>query len=52
MPSFKIEPRGTAVLGIDLQNCFVEGSPVAAPEGPEVVAKLNELAHHFRTVGV
>jgi biuret amidohydrolase len=51
MVSFAIDPRKTAVLGIDLQNCFVENSPVAAPDGPAVVANLNRLAEAYRVSG-
>jgi len=51
MASFKIDPPRTAVLAIDLQNCFVENSPVAAPDGPVVVANLNKLADEYRRAG-
>jgi ureidoacrylate peracid hydrolase len=51
MASFSITPAATAVLGIDLQNCFVEQSPIAAPTGLDVVQKMNRLAAEFRAAG-
>jgi hypothetical protein len=48
MASFTVVPHKTAVIGVDLQNCFVEDSPVAAPAGPKVVDKLNGLADVYR----
>ena len=51
MVAFAIEPKETAVLAIDLQNCFVENSPFAVPSGLEVAAKLNVLTAHYRAAG-
>jgi nicotinamidase-related amidase len=51
MVSFEINPRRTAALCIDLQNCFVENSPIAAPDGLAVVANLNRLAGECRKAG-
>lgn len=51
MPAFTIDPKRTALLAVDLQNCFVENSPVAAPQGPAIVARLNRLADGFRRAG-
>ena len=33
MADFKFDPPKTALINIDMQNCFVENSPVAAPRG-------------------
>ena len=44
MTDFKFDPRRTALLNIDMQNCFVENSPVAAPRGREIVPRINKLA--------
>ena len=44
MVNFVIEPSKTALLVTDMQNVFVEGSPVSAPEGPQVLDRLNRLA--------
>lgn len=52
MVDFAIEPARTALVIIDLQNCFVEGSPVSAPEGPLVLERLNRLAEVCRTRGI
>ncbi|MBE1605865.1 cysteine hydrolase family protein [Actinopolymorpha pittospori] len=44
MVHFPIEPTRTALLLVDLQRVFVEGSPVAAPDGPAVAERLGRLA--------
>jgi ureidoacrylate peracid hydrolase len=51
MVTFAIDPRKSAVVAIDLQNCNVENSPLAAPLGLQVVDKLNPLAAHYRAAG-
>jgi ureidoacrylate peracid hydrolase len=51
MVAFTVEPRKTAVIAIDLQNCFVENSPFAAPSALKVVADLNALAVRYRAAG-
>jgi ureidoacrylate peracid hydrolase len=51
MVAFTIEPKKTAVIAIDLQNCFVENSPFAAPSALRVVAKLNALTARYRAAG-
>src|ERR1700748_3114263 len=51
MVTFAIDPRKSAVVGIDLQNCNAEKSPIAAPLGLQVVDKLNLLAAHYRRAG-
>ena len=52
MVTFSIDPARTALLIVDLQRCFVDDSPVAAPDGPAVVRRLNELAVVCRERGV
>ena len=52
MVRFDIDCERTALLAIDLQNQFVSSSPVAAPEGSHVVARLNTLARECRRVGI
>jgi nicotinamidase-related amidase len=49
--TFSINPKTTAVLAIDLQNCFVENSPVAAPDGVRVVERVSGLVRRFREAG-
>src|SRR5260221_7776750 len=51
MVTFAIDPRKTAVVAVDLQNCSVEKSPIAAPLGLQVVDKLNLLAARYRAAG-
>src|ERR1700730_17700696 len=51
MVTFAIDPRKSAVVAIDLQNCNVEKSPIAAPLGLQVVDELNLLAAHYRAAG-
>lgn len=48
---FAIDPRRTAFINVDLQNCFVEGYPVSAPQGPALLRKLNAFAATCRAVG-
>ncbi|MER8994679.1 isochorismatase family cysteine hydrolase [Mesorhizobium sp. M0663] len=52
MADFPVNPLKLALVNIDLQNVFVEGTPAAAPDGPEVVARVNKLAAVCRQAGV
>jgi len=52
MVNFLLEPTKTALLIIDMQNVFVEGSPISAPEGLEVLDRLNRLAGVCHEVGI
>ena len=52
MVDFPVIPERTALLSIDLQNCFVEGSPIAAPEGPAVLERVNCLAAACRKASI
>jgi nicotinamidase-related amidase len=52
MVDFAVVPKHTALLNIDLQNCFVEGSPIAAPEGLVVLERVNRLAAACRRAGI
>jgi nicotinamidase-related amidase len=49
---FLVVPRKMALLNIDLQNVFVEGSPIAAPDGLAVVDRVNRLSAVCRRAGV
>jgi hypothetical protein len=44
MVDFPVVPRKLALLNVDLQNVFVEGSPIAAPDGLAVVDRVNQLS--------
>jgi nicotinamidase-related amidase len=52
MVDFAVNPRKLALVNVDLQNVFVEGTPVSAPDGPAVVARVNKLAATCRKAGV
>ena len=46
-----LEPRRTALVNVDMQRCFIEGSPLASPEGPALVPRVNKLAQACREGG-
>lgn len=46
-----LDPGRTALVNVDMQRCFVNESPLASPEGPELVARVNELARACREAG-
>jgi biuret amidohydrolase len=50
--SFPTNPKTMALLNVDLQNCFVEKSPIAPPCGLEVLDKVNQLTHASRSAGI
>jgi ureidoacrylate peracid hydrolase len=52
MVDFSVTPARTALINVDMQNCFVEGYPISAPKGPEVLARINRLADVCRACGV
>lgn len=52
MVHFDIDPGRTALVIVDMQNCFVADSPVAAPLGRAVAVRLNELAVASRDAGI
>jgi nicotinamidase-related amidase len=52
MAEFQAEPQKLALLNVDLQNIFVQGSPIAAPEGLAVVERVNRLSAVCRRLGV
>ena len=52
MVDFAVIPQRTALLNVDLQNCFVEGSPIAAPDGRAVLERMNRLAAACRKAGI
>ena len=52
MAALTIAPTRTALVNVDMQNCFVENSPVAAPAGREVLDRINLLAAKCREAGV
>jgi biuret amidohydrolase len=48
---FALDPRKTAVIVIDMQNCFVEKSPFAAPAGMQVLERVNRVVAKYREHG-
>lgn len=48
---FSAEARRTAFLNIDLQNCFVENTPVAPANGRRLLQALNGFAELCRSRG-
>ena len=44
MVDFDVVPQRTALVNVDMQSCFVEGSPIAAPDGPVVLDRINRVA--------
>jgi ureidoacrylate peracid hydrolase len=52
MVDFPIVPSKTALIVVDMQNVFVEGYPFSAPEGPQVLDRLNRLAEFCRECGI
>jgi ureidoacrylate peracid hydrolase len=52
MVDFAVVPERTALVNVDLQNCFVEGSPISAPDGLGVQDRINKLAAACRKAGI
>lgn len=50
MADFSIVPKRTALINVDMQRCFVEGTPLASPDGPALAARINELMSACREV--
>lgn len=51
MLDWSLEPARTAVINVDMQRCFVADTPIAAPGGPMLLPKINELVRRFRSAG-
>jgi nicotinamidase-related amidase len=51
MTDFPLSPATTALINVDMQLCFVEGSPLASPAGPALIAKVNRLISTCRATG-
>jgi nicotinamidase-related amidase len=52
MVDFAVVPERTALVNVDMQNCFVEGSPISAPDGLRVLDRINRLAAVCRKAGI
>ncbi len=51
MVDFDVNLERTALVNVDMQNCFVENSPFAAPRGREILPRINQLADACRRNG-
>jgi nicotinamidase-related amidase len=51
MTDLAIDPSRTAVIDVDMQRCFVEDTPLAAPEGRAVLERVNTLVRACRDAG-
>lgn len=52
MTDFPVVPQRTALVNVDMQNCFVHGSPFSAPDGLEVLDRINWVAAACRGAGI
>jgi len=52
MVDFAVVPERTALVNVDMQNCFVQSSPFSAPDGPVVLGRINRLAAACRAAGI
>lgn len=52
MVDFTLVPERTALVNVDMQNCFVADSAIAAPDGPAVLDRVNRLAAECRKAGI
>ena len=52
MADFAVTPSNTALLNVDMQRCFVEDSPLAAPDGLALVERINAFTKVCRDAGV
>lgn len=52
MPDFPLDPARTALLNVDMQRCFVEGGPLASPDGLVLTERINRLSAVCREAGI
>ena len=52
MTDFPVIPSTMALVNVDMRNCFVENSPIAAPGGRDVLGRINRLIDACRAAGV
>ncbi len=51
MVRYPLAPKRAALLNVDMQNCFVENSPIAAQDGMAILERVNRLASECRAAG-
>ena len=49
---FPVVPGRTALINVDMQNCFVHGYVFSAPDGLELQERINRLAAACRGAGI
>ena len=52
MVDFAVVPERAALVNVDMQNCFVHGSPFSAPDGLVVQERINRVAAACRAAGI
>ena len=52
MVDFAIVRERSALVNVDMQNCFVEDSPFSAPDGLVVLERINRLVATCRAAGI
>lgn len=52
MDMWSIDPERTAVINVDMQRCFVEGTPIASPKGRSLLPRINTLLRACRDAGI
>jgi ureidoacrylate peracid hydrolase len=52
MTNWSIDPKRTALVNVDMQNAFVEGTPLAAPGGVALLGPVNRVAAACRAAGI
>src|SRR5262245_14888077 len=50
--NFAVVPKKMALLNVDMQNVFVHGYPISAPDGLELEQRINRLAAVCRKAGI
>ena len=50
--NFAVVPQRMALINVDMQNCFVHGSPIAAPDGLALLERINQLTAVCRAAGI
>ncbi len=52
MADYQLVPSKTALVNVDMQNAFVEGTPLSAPGGVALLEPVNRLAAACRAAGI
>ncbi|MFC3230785.1 cysteine hydrolase family protein [Marinibaculum pumilum] len=52
MADYQLIPSKTALINVDMQNAFVEGTPLSAPGGVALLEPVNRLAAACREAGM